>query len=421
MVRFLVLPPPVPGLDLIICLSVHFSVGRAWFAIVTGVTMCQCPLPFPLLFCFHFSIPVFLSPSSVVFLLSSSFGVLPPFLPFHSCSSLFSSSCSPCPFVLFVCFPVFFPFPPPQHFPTFLLSFLLFFPFRSSSFDFFFLPPHSSLSVHLYFSFLLWFSSFSPSFSVVNCFLSFFLFRDYVLSPSFSFSSSSFLSLFLLLFLLSFRFLLLLRGFISLPPPPLVSPALSTSSSSSYSSSLILFFSSFPPPSAFSSFPPPFFLLLLPFVYAFLSASGLFPFFCFFSVFASFFACSLFFHSLPFVSVLVLAAWEGWFSFVYSSVSIRLPLGLPLLISLPFLCALRWGFFPVSSSISSISRTLPLVQVPRMPHFLLLGFPSAFVLFASVLRILFFAFASFLCPLLRFLSPVCGCFPFIFASLPESC
>ena len=75
--------------------------------------------PSSLLFPLSVSGFLWLSPPSsyVVFFLSfrsSSFGVKTPApsFPFHSCSSLFSSSCcSFCPFVLFVCFLVFFPSP----------------------------------------------------------------------------------------------------------------------------------------------------------------------------------------------------------------------------------------------------------------------------------------------------------------------
>ena len=134
--------------------------------------------------CYNVSVPSAFSPSSLLFplsdlsflflspppsvvfflsFLSSSFGVLPALLPFHSCSSPFSSSyCSLCPFVLFVCFPILLSSPSPSS-SAFSYSSALFSSVSSLFVSLFSLilfrlllpPSHSSPPVRLCFSFLL--------------------------------------------------------------------------------------------------------------------------------------------------------------------------------------------------------------------------------------------------------------------------
>ena len=80
-----------------------------------------------------------------------------------------------------------------------------------------------------------------------------------------------------------------------------------------------------------------------------------------------------------------------------------------------FLRSVGWGVFTL---LPSISRVSSLVTIKCVTLFLLLfRFLSAFVLFAAVIRFLFFPSLPFIAPL-RFLSPVCGCFPFVFPSSP---
>ena len=101
-----------------------------------SVSSVLSPLLFPLSDCGSF---VLSTPSSVIFLSFSFFlfqGPDPcPFLSFHSCSSLFySSSCSFCPFVLLVCFTVFFPSPSSSSSSRFSSSFCSLFSSYSSFF-----------------------------------------------------------------------------------------------------------------------------------------------------------------------------------------------------------------------------------------------------------------------------------------------